>query len=411
MRDEDIPFGEPWLTDAAELLARGEPGPTPWLVQDMIVDKALTAVVGRWKTTKSYGLLDICIAIAVGRPAFGVLEIPERGPVVFVNEESGEAALWRRLDYLCRGRAITADDLRGKQLYVAANKRVKLDDETWQAQITADCLRIKPRLIVFDPLVRMKASERKENAQEDMAPLIEFMRVLRDEAECAVAFVQHTGHQGEHMRGASDLESVWETRLHWKRDKQSSEVAIHSEHREADAAAPFKYRIAWDGLTRSMRFEAVGDPFETWLHNYLIAHPEASANDVYKASEHAPNRPGRPRVLELVKEAREGGTETQYHPSTTPSDQRAGSGTAEGAFRPLGTTPTGAPFEVVPRAGTTPSQSELQDRPTGWLDGPPLIGDPGYLEHLYAALEKGLITEAEWHQGDKAHRFVVEGRA
>ena len=37
----------------------------------------------------------------------------------------------------------------------------------------------------------------------------------------------------------------------------------------------------------------------------------------------------------------------------------------------------------------------------------PLIGDDAYLEYMYAALEKGVITEDEWHQGDRAHRCVV----
>lgn len=116
-----------WLTDAADLLAEPDPGPTPWLVENLIVDQAIVAAVGRWKVTKSYGLLDICIAVATGRPAFGTLKIPNPGPVIFINEESGRRALWRRLDALCRGRAIPPEELRGR-LLVAANERVKLDD-------------------------------------------------------------------------------------------------------------------------------------------------------------------------------------------------------------------------------------------------------------------------------------------
>lgn len=105
-----------WLIDAADLLAEPDPGPTPWLVEDLIVDQALLAAVGQWKTTKSYGLLDVAISIVTGRPAFGQLEIPEPGPVVFVIEESGRAALWRRLDALTRGRAIPREELRGLHL-------------------------------------------------------------------------------------------------------------------------------------------------------------------------------------------------------------------------------------------------------------------------------------------------------
>ena len=82
-----------WLIDAAALLAEGDPGPTNMLVEDLITDQALTAAVGKWKTTKSYGMLDICISVATGLPAFGRFAIPEPGPVVFVNEESGRRAL------------------------------------------------------------------------------------------------------------------------------------------------------------------------------------------------------------------------------------------------------------------------------------------------------------------------------
>lgn len=36
-----------------------------------------------------------------------------------------------------------------------------------------------------------------------------------------------------------------------------------------------------------------------------------------------------------------------------------------------------------------------------------LIGGEGYLPFLFAAFERGLITEGEWRQGDLAHRFVA----
>jgi AAA domain len=245
----------PWLLDAADLLAEPDPGPTQWLVEDLIVDKAVVAVVGRWKTTKSYGLLHTCIAVATGQPAFGAFEIPAPGPVVFLNEESGRDALWRRLDALCRGRAIDPETLRG-QLHVGANAGIKLDDPRWQSDLIELGKQLKPRLFVFDPFARMKASARAENDQTDMAVLIEYLRLLRDETQAAVCFVHHTGHTGEHMRGSSDLESMWESRLTWTRDGQSPTITVSAEHREAEAAEPFTYRINWDSATRSMRFDA-----------------------------------------------------------------------------------------------------------------------------------------------------------
>lgn len=280
----------PWLIDAADLLAEPDPGATPWLVDDLIVDAAIVAVVGRWKTTKSYGLLDLCISIATGEPAFGRYAIPTPGPVVFVNEESGRAAMWRRLDALRRGRGIDRERLRDR-LFVSPNARVKLDDPAWQTQLIDLGTMIRPRLFVFDPLARMKAAGRDENAQTDMGVLIDFLRELRDTTGAAVCFVHHTGHAGgDRMRGSSDLESAWESRLVWKRDGQSPLVTIETEHREAEGSEPLQYRIAWDGDLRTIRFNAVNDqdglpPLSQRIIEWLREHPHQKADEIAKGIE------------------------------------------------------------------------------------------------------------------------------
>jgi hypothetical protein len=271
-----------WYVDAADLLAEPDPGPTPWLVEGLIVDQAIVAAVGRWKTTKSYALLDLSIAIATGRRAFGRFEIPTAGPVVFINEESGRAALWRRLDALCRGRAIVPSELRGR-LLVSANAGVKLDEPGWLDELKRLADQIEPRLFVFDPLARMKAASRDENKQTDMAVVIEAARALRDHAGAAICFVHHVGHGGGNMRGSSDLESFWETRLTWEREGQSLDVDLRSEHREAEAGPPVRYRISWDGATSTMRFDA-GDPSAPTLAErileYLEGHPKSKAREI-----------------------------------------------------------------------------------------------------------------------------------
>ena len=146
---------------------------------------------------------------------------------------------------------------------------MKLDDPQWQARLIVEAEARRARLIVLDPLVRMKGVGRDESAQKELDVVIEFLRELRQETEAAVCFVHHTGHTGEHMRGTSDLESVWETRLRWKRDGQSPLVDIESEHREAEAGPVVRYRIGWDALTRSMRFDADVPPT---LADRILAH-------------------------------------------------------------------------------------------------------------------------------------------
>lgn len=270
-----------WLERASVLLAEPDPGPTKWLIENIIVDQALTATVGRWKTTKTYWNLDAAISIVTGRPFLDAYQVPEPGPVIIVLEESGRAALWRRLDSLARGRAIDRDQL--GELHTAANKRVKLDDAAWQQDLVAAGKELQPRMILLDPLARMKAANRQENEQSDMGILIDFMRYLRDETGAAVNWTHHTGHQGEHMRGASDLESVWETRLGFKKDGNS--ITVTPEHREAEPTDPIGYRLVWDETSRTISLKETESKDITTaglIKDHLLHHPKSRARDIAK---------------------------------------------------------------------------------------------------------------------------------
>jgi RecA-family ATPase len=188
-----------WLEDAADLLAEADPGPTPYLVESLIVDRAIAMIPGPAKSRKTWTVMELAIAIRTGRPAFGEFAIPEPGPVIVVLEESGRAAFHRRLSALARGNAIPTPELVG--FHFAANRGVRLDDEAWQAKLVSAAAAIEPRAIFLDPLVRMKGAGRDENAEKEMGPVLDFMRELREQSGAAVVFVHHTGHAGNHARG------------------------------------------------------------------------------------------------------------------------------------------------------------------------------------------------------------------
>lgn len=119
-----------------------------------------------------------------------------------------------------------------------------------------------------------------------MAPLLEFMRELRDASEALVAFVHHTGHAGTHGRGTSDFESFWETKLSVTRDEGG--YKLEAEHRQAEAVDPFRYRLAFDVTTRTVRLSPAEaqvreDERNADVEAYLGEHPDASANEVFKA--------------------------------------------------------------------------------------------------------------------------------
>jgi hypothetical protein len=274
-----------WLERASDLLAEPDPGPTPFLVDELLVEACVGAVQGAPKTGKTWLILELAVSIASGRPAFDRFEIPG-GPqgVILVLEESGRAALHRRLGALTRGNAIRPDEL--DKLFFSANRRVRLDEPRWQEEIVDAVEHIAPSAVFLDPLARMKMPARDENTQMEMAPLLDFMRYLRDlNGRTAVVFCHHTGHEGTHLRGSSDLESYWESKVSLKRSGDEYDFA--SEHREAEAGETHRFRQAWDTETRSVRLRLVDDDrreeLQARVAAYLDEHPEASGNEVFKS--------------------------------------------------------------------------------------------------------------------------------
>ena len=304
-----------WLERASDLLKEPDPGPTPFLVDQLIADQSIAMLVGPAKARKTWTLLELAIAIVTGRTAFGKYEIPVPGAVIIVLEESGRAALHRRLDALTRGNQIDPNELH--HLHYAANLGVRLDNADWQDRLLDAGRQIRPRCIFLDPLVRLKGATRDENKQNEIGPVLDYMRALRDDSQATVGFVHHTGHEGSHARGSSDFEGYWESKLKITRDAAGTTVNIG--HREAEEPPAFTYAFDWDHATRSVRLPAQAEPeldpdvLDT-VRIYLAQHPQATANQVVKAI-----KANRPEVLKAVKAIRDDlvpGT-TEVVPGTT----------------------------------------------------------------------------------------------
>jgi len=339
-----------WLESAADLLGEPDPGPTPFLIEDLIVDQAIAMMLGSWKVGKTWVLLEFAVSIVTGRPAFGRYEVANPGPVIVVLEESGRAALHRRLDALRRGYALEADAL--ADLHFAANRRVRLNDEVWKARLLAAGRVLQPRAILLDPFVRLKGADVDENIQREVGPVLDFMRDLRDESGAMVMFVHHTGHNDrDHGRGSSDFEGYWESKVSIAADDDVR--TLKAEHREAEAAEELRYRLDFDETTRSLRLAAVKSETEEKVEAYLREHSNASANEVYKAL-----GGNRRSVLRAVREARGAGGSEELEPArTTPRGASLASGSEEGDTPRRGVPPGTTADALVP----ADENQELQD--------------------------------------------------
>ena len=356
--DDGIDFGLPptreavsWFESAADLLAEPEPGPTPFLVDELIVDGSIAACVGPPKNFKTWTLLDLAIAVATGEPALGRFKVAKRGPVLLILEESGRTALHRRLDMLVRGRAL--EPVRLAAFYFAANRRVRLNEPEWQERLLGAATAHPWRLIAFDPLARIKGAGVDENLQREIGPVLDFLRDLRDATRATVAYVHHTPHEGARHRGSSDLEAYWESKLTLV--KANGTRTLRAEHREAEAAGPYVVSFGFDATTKTARPRAFEGELEERVREYLERNPDASANEVDENVEG-----NRTKILELVRQYRPGGSDSPEPPGTTRPGSVEGGGSARGAYKAPGTTHADLDAEVVPAIGNHPEPPPVE---------------------------------------------------
>ncbi len=388
-----------WYESAAALLSEPDPGPTPFLVENLIVDQAVAAIQGPAKVGKTWLVLELAVAIVAGRSALDC-GVPKPGPVLLVLEESGRAALHRRLGAIVRGRATNPSEL--AELYFAANRRVRLNEDEWRKRLLEAGKALRPRVVILDPLARVKGASVDENSQREMGPVLEFLRELRDETGAAVVFVHHQPHEGARMRGTADLEATWESKITVARD-DAGVYTIGAEHREAEASDAIRYRLAFDQATESVRLARIDEPtredvLREQVAEYVRDHPEATANETADAIE------GRRRdILAAYRAAK--AVEATETLSLLPDDAPTRFPTPGNHREPPS---SGHPGGVVPPEGHTPVGGALREPPGA--GAVPSIGEPDFLSFVRGRYRAGHLTRAEWLERVALHGLIA-GRA
>jgi hypothetical protein len=198
----------PWSIDLADFLSLDFP-PDAWLVDGLIEDIQLGMIAGEPGVQKSWLALYLALCVALGEPLFGVYYIPERRPVVYIQEENSAKKLNRRISRLLQWMGRDREDIRG-WFTLITNQSFRIDKPEVMQRLCDDVLTPKqPALVIFDPMVEMH--HKKENDNDEMTPLMEALRQIRNHYECVVILVHHVNKATEmenfinRIRGASSI--------------------------------------------------------------------------------------------------------------------------------------------------------------------------------------------------------------
>jgi|GEM_PF-499246 len=217
-----------------------------WLVRDLWTGQGVGIIGGHPKVGKSWLGLDLAVSVASGTPCFGHYAVEDPGPVLVFLAEDAPGAVRARIEGLCTHRGLVLDEL---PVTVVDAPVLRLDTPRDQRRLRAAIVRLRPRLLVLDPLVRLHGGN--ENSAQTIAALLGFLRDLQRTYGVAIVLAHHlskraSSHPGQALRGSGDLHAWGDSNVYL--DRQDGLIVVTPEHRSELAGDPFHLRlVATDG--------------------------------------------------------------------------------------------------------------------------------------------------------------------
>jgi hypothetical protein len=206
-----------------------------WLVEGLWSEEAVGIIGGEPKCCKSFLALDIAVSIAAGTPCLRRFAVQRPGRVLLYAAEDALHIVRRRLDGICAAADLDIADL-DVQVITAPTLRLDLDAD--RASLDDTVARLKPRLLVLDPFVRLHRID--ENISGEVAPLLAYLRDLQRRHSVAVMLVHHAKkgagnmRAGQALRGSSEFHAWGDSNLYLRRGGDDR-ITLSVEHRAAPA--------------------------------------------------------------------------------------------------------------------------------------------------------------------------------
>jgi hypothetical protein len=209
-----------------------------WLVEQLWGESAVGVIGGAPKCSKTWLGLDLALSIATGTACLGKYAVPQPGPVLVYLAEDALAVVRERVEGMARQRGLELESI---DIHVITAPSLRLDREPHRRRLLETAKRLRPRLLLLDPLVRLHGID--ENSATEVAGLLAYFRSLQRQLDLSVVLVHHARKNatagvaaGQGLRGSSDLHAFGDSNLYLRRCKDR--LLLSSEHRAAPASPP-----------------------------------------------------------------------------------------------------------------------------------------------------------------------------
>lgn len=221
-----------------------------WLVEQLWGASSVGVIGGAPKCSKTWLGLDLALSVATGTACLGKYDVPEPGPVLVYLAEDALPVVRERVAGMARHRGLNLDAV---EIHVITAPTLLLDRDPHRTRLFETAKRLRPRLLVLDPLVRLHGID--ENHAGEVAGLLAYFRSLQRQLDLSVVLVHHTRKNaaagvaaGQGLRGSSDLHAFGDSNLYLRRTKDR--LVLSTEHRAAPASpSVYLELVATDATT------------------------------------------------------------------------------------------------------------------------------------------------------------------
>lgn len=164
-----------------------------------------------------------------------------------------------RIEGMARHRGL---DLGPVEIDVITVPVLRLDHDRDRARLWETTRRLRPKLLLLDPLVRFHGID--ENSAGEVAELLAYFRSLQRELDLSVVLVVHHTRKnaaggfaaGQGLRGSSDIHAFGDSNLYLRRTREH--LVLSTEHRAAPASPPVYLQLVATNA-ETTHLEVIGD--------------------------------------------------------------------------------------------------------------------------------------------------------
>ena len=228
-----------------------------WLLRDLWGIESVGFVGGAPKCAKTWLGLDMALSVASATPCLGRFAVETPGPALVYLAEDALPQVKERIVGLVTHRGL---DLEAIDLHVITAPSVRLDVPKDQLRLDATVARLRPKLLLLDPLVRLHRVD--ENSSADISALLGFLRELSRRHGVAIVLVHHMSKRsradpGQALRGSSDLHAWGDDNAYLFR--HHDHLRLLCEHRSAPAAPAIDVRLVPNANGVGAHLEILGE--------------------------------------------------------------------------------------------------------------------------------------------------------